>query len=47
MNLADKNTYFADVKKFMERTVIDCKKRGYVETMNGRRRYVRLTLPVF
>jgi DNA polymerase-1 len=32
---------FPGVQGFMDRTVADCRSRGYVETVTGRRRYLR------
>ncbi|TRY77126.1 hypothetical protein TCAL_15975, partial [Tigriopus californicus] len=31
---------YPGIKDFMDKTLIDCRQRGYVETMNGRRRYL-------
>lgn len=32
---------YPGVKAYMDRTIADCRARGYVETMTGRRRYLR------
>jgi DNA polymerase-1 len=34
-------TQYPGVKTFMEQTIADCRQRGYVETLSGRRRWIR------
>lgn len=31
---------YPGIKDFMDKTLVECRQRGYVETMNGRRRYL-------
>ena len=38
--LSDFRSAYPGVQRFVERTVADCRKSGYVETMGGRRRHL-------